>query len=438
MASVFKATKNAERYTILYYDEHGKRRKKMGYSDKRESERLAVKLEETAKKIKDGMIDPRDLAYHKHEGRPLAEHVDDFGRYLTAKGGSEGYLNATIVQVTKILELAKARRISDLSLSRMLDATMALRARGHNTDTVNHYIRAAKGFSRWLWKDGRAREHHLAHLATSSPDSDRRRPRRALTPDEATRVVQAAERGSICWSIEGPERAMLYRLALGTGFRADELRSLTPEDFNLTASTPTARCRAGYTKNGKEAIQPLAQSLADQIRPWLAGKEPGRPIFERLTSHTAEMLRIDLEAASVPYETDSGVADFHSLRGCYISYLVASGASVKTCQTLARHSDPKLTIGIYAKASRYDLDSAVEALPDLTPKSPLRESGALAATGTDGATRRATEARGHDTDESTQVQFLPMLSAHNAWFGEKDQRSLSSQEFEQDAKFADR
>ena len=57
--------------------------------------------------------------------------------------------------------------------------------------------------------------------------------------------------------------------------------------------------------------------------------------------------------------------DFHSLRGYYISYLVSSGASVKTCQTLARHSTPSLTIGIYAKASLHDISGAVERLPDV-------------------------------------------------------------------------
>jgi hypothetical protein len=41
MASVFKA-KGAEKYTILFTDEHGKRRKKIGYVSKRESERLAM------------------------------------------------------------------------------------------------------------------------------------------------------------------------------------------------------------------------------------------------------------------------------------------------------------------------------------------------------------------------------------------------------------
>jgi hypothetical protein len=94
------------------------------------------------------------------------------------------------------------------------------------------------------------------------------------------------------------------------------------------------------------------------------------------------MIRIDLEAAGVAYETPSGVVDFHALRGCYISFLVSSGASVKTCQTLARHSSPVLTIGIYAKASLLDITGAVDALPDLTPETPAPE--AMAATGTHG------------------------------------------------------
>jgi hypothetical protein len=94
------------------------------------------------------------------------------------------------------------------------------------------------------------------------------------------------------------------------------------------------------------------------------------------------MIRVDLEAAGIAYETPSGVVDFHALRGCYISFLVSSGASVKTCQTLARHSTPSLTIGIYAKESLHDISGAVDALPDLTPEVPAPE--ALAATGTHG------------------------------------------------------
>jgi hypothetical protein len=134
------------------------------------------------------------------------------------------------------------------------------------------------------------------------------------------------------------------------------------------------------------------------------------------------MLKIDLEAAGIPYETDSGVADFHSLRGCYISYLISSGASIKTTQTLARHSTPSLTIGIYAKASRFDIDGAVEALPDLAPKQQL-ETEVLSATGTDGATRIAHPSQEHEADESTQLQCLQLDSIHR---GDRRSHDLQS------------
>ncbi len=94
------------------------------------------------------------------------------------------------------------------------------------------------------------------------------------------------------------------------------------------------------------------------------------------------MLAIDLKAAGIEPESDSGIVGFHALRGTYISHLVSPGASVKTSQTLARHSSPVLTIGIYAKASLHDIAGAVESLPDLTPTQLHCE--ALSATGTAG------------------------------------------------------
>jgi hypothetical protein len=95
------------------------------------------------------------------------------------------------------------------------------------------------------------------------------------------------------------------------------------------------------------------------------------------------VLRADLRSAGISFETVSGVYDFHSLRGVYMSNLVAPGASVKTCQLLARHSTPSLTIWIYPKASLHDIMGAVEGLPDLTRSTPSSESAVVAPAGTD-------------------------------------------------------
>ena len=55
MASIFKPA-GKSKYVIVYADENRRRRKKTAYTDKRESERLASQLEETARKVRDGLM----------------------------------------------------------------------------------------------------------------------------------------------------------------------------------------------------------------------------------------------------------------------------------------------------------------------------------------------------------------------------------------------
>lgn len=58
-----------------------------------------------------------------------------------------------------------------------------------------------------------------------------------------------------------------------------------------------------------------------------------------------------------------------------------SRAPVKVIQSLARHSTPTLTLGIYAHVGLFDQTSALDALPG--PTSSDSEPATMAATGTD-------------------------------------------------------
>ena len=402
MASVFKP-KGAKKYVIQYTDDQGRRRKQVGATDKGVTQRIARDLENKVALRREGLVDLKAETYRDHEARPLSAHLEDFRLAVVAKRSRLKHAQTTRNRALAVFDRAKLARVSELSVSRVHDGLAKLRAeKDLSQETINHHARAVKTFARWLWKEGRARDHHLAHLATANSAADRRRVRRDLTHEEAARLIQAAASGPTVKGMSGPDRATCYMVALGTGFRANEMRHLTPERINLDAATATVP--AAYTKNGHEAVQLLSPALVARLRPYLATRPEGQPIFA-LPDRTAEMLRVDLKAAGIAYKTAEGVADFHSLRGVYISNLVASGASVKTCQTLARHSTPSITIGIYAKASLHDLKGAVAALPDLTPLNLPPE--VLAATGTEG--RQKPPATGFATGpDDTQPQTLSL------------------------------
>ena len=378
---------------------------------------MARAAESEAARHRAGLIDPKAEAYRRHEARTLADHLAEFRAYLIDKGNTSKHADMTRTRAARVMAMAmgarladieapnaarKARALADAQLTRHLEsarlsqisadrvqaALAILRTGGRSVETVNAHLRAAKGFSRWLWKVARrTRDDELAPLSLMNAEADRRHERRALTEAEAVAVIQAAERGGIVEGMTGPDRAMLYRVALGTGLRAGELRSLTTEAFRLDENPPVIVCEAGYTKNGRKAEQPITNALATILRPWIAGKPPGRPVFAKMPKlKTAAMLRADLAEAGIDYRDGSGrVADFHSLRATYITAIVRGGASVKTAQALARHASPVLTIGRYAHVAIHDQRAALDSLTDLTsPEAPTSESASARATGTDG------------------------------------------------------
>jgi integrase len=207
-----------------------------------------------------------------------------------------------------------------------------LRDGGKSHQTVNHHRAAVRAFVRWACDTDRLRDDPTRGVKGFNVEADRRHLRRALTPEETPRLIRAAETGPPVRGMSGPDRARLDALALGTGLRASELASVTPERFDLPTDRPAVTVPAAYTRNGKEAIRPLRPGLAARLAFWVAALPPGRPVFDPMPVKTADLIRAYLRAAGIPYETGSGVADLHALRAAYVTNFVASGASVKTAK----------------------------------------------------------------------------------------------------------
>ena len=64
-----------------------------------------------------------------------------------------------------------------------------------------------------------------------------------------------------------------------------------------------------------------------------------------------------------------------SLRHIYSTALSATSASVKTHQSLTRHSDPRLTLNVYTHGVPEQERAAIESLPDLNMPQEQRMTG---------------------------------------------------------------
>jgi integrase len=123
---------------------------------------------------------------------------------------------------------------------------------------------------------------------------------------------------------------------------------------------------------GKKKLKPTALLFP------ISGRVPGG--IERKTN---KMIRLDLDAARekwlesvspdelkqreqsdfLRYKNAAGrYVDFHSLRHFFITSLERAGISPKMAQTLARHSDIRLTLGIYTHVELHDQTAAIGAL----------------------------------------------------------------------------
>jgi hypothetical protein len=167
----------------------------------------------------------------------------------------------------------------------------------------------------------------------------------------------------------GPVRALVYRLAIATGLRYGEIASTTRSSYELAGGHPAVIVRAGYAKNGDPARLTLPRDVADDLSSYLAGAEPGSPAFP-LPDGAVDMLRIDLEAAGIPYRDEGGlVFDFHALRCQCATLADQAGASPRVVQKLIRHSTLELT-GRYTRPRLHDIKGAASALPSPRPGHP--------------------------------------------------------------------
>jgi excisionase family DNA binding protein len=408
-----------------FTDRTGRRHQVKLDKSKSRSSSMLDKLAGDAQLAGVGLDDPFD----GHRTRPLLEHLKDFGRYLAAKGNCAEHVTKTSSQARAIIAGCGFKKIGDLQSSAVIEFLADMRAtgeqsalplrgksltvkevagllgirtasvwrmvrrgqlacegqgrkrrfaseavteairrrRGVGINTTNHYLVSIKQFSKWLVKDRRAAFDALAGMSRQNDGTDVRHPRRALTEEAFARFVEATAAGKTFRGLTGADRLVVYTLGANTGFRASELASLTPASFELDAGQRTVTVEAGYSKHRRPDVQPLRSDVAEMMRLYVAGRPRKKQLWPGSWPDAgAEMVRLDLAAAGIPYQDEAGrYFDFHAIRGQFVSSLAAAGVHPKVAQVLARHSTITLTMKNYTHLDVLDVAGALDKLPAL-------------------------------------------------------------------------
>ena len=132
---------------------------------------------------------------------------------------------------------------------------------------------------------------------------------------------------------------------------------------------------SSLSKNRKESIHHLRPELVSTLnafRPPHA--KPEEYVFRGLMPRVPTFKR-DLVAAGITFEDARGRRiDIHALRKTYGTMLAAAGVSPRVAMELIRHSDMKLTMGVYTDVIQLPVIAEFARLPSLNiPNTPHNE-----------------------------------------------------------------
>ena len=377
----------------------GKGRKRYERSTKTTSrsdaERIVRKWAERAQLESEGLVAPEGgTLLQRHAAASLTSHVESFAIAKRAEGRTDRHIDET---VTMIEQAADACEWPTLGAVAAEDAERYLARRMAPPDdakpwtprTAHKHATALRTFTRWCVADGRLAADPLARLKKPSPH--RQRERRILLVDEWAWLRSITDDASERFGMTGRDRRLLYELALQSGLRSTELRSLARSSLSLEGKRPYVALQARDAKSRRACKQYIRTDLADDLAQHIATAMPGAPVFTMpRREHVAEMLRHDLEAARAAWldqagsdaaesarrsgsdflaaeDHDGRVLDFHALRHTCGAWAAMGGASPKAIQTLMRHSKITLTLDTYGPMLPDESAETVHRMPIVEP-----------------------------------------------------------------------
>ena len=288
-------------------------------TDKTVAESELAKILKRVERKAAGLVDP----VVQNAALPIRVVLGQFIGHLRRKGVGRQYLRQALGYNKWLIEHAPMERFADFREDRIDKALAMLADKGLSPRTVNAYREVALAMGQWALAVARIIDRNpVAAIRKRDQAVDTRKVRRALTVDEAYRLLR----------VSGPRR-LFYAVQIWTGLRVGEATALEWRDLDLDGARPCIRLRAATTKAGRADVLPLHPDLVELLRSAKpAFAQPTASIFRGAPTlgtfkgkwygkgEERRHVRGDLDRAGIAFADDRDrTVDRHALRTTFIS-----------------------------------------------------------------------------------------------------------------------
>jgi len=286
----------------------------------------------------DGPTDDRDGELPEAMARVLGEYE----RHLTSERDLAAHtVRAYIADVGGLLEHASRlghTDVTDLDLRTLRSWLAKQQTLGRSRTTIARRATAARVFTAWLSRTGRARIDAGASLG--SPKAHKTLPA-VLRADEASDLIRAAADRADDGSPVGLRDVAMLELLYATGIRVGELVGLDLDDIDRERNVIRV-----FGKGRKERSVPFGRPAARALdfwvkyaRPQLAIDGSGPAVFlgargGRIDQRAVRTM-VHRRISEVPGAPDIGP---HGLRHSAATHLLEGGADLRSVQELLGHA----------------------------------------------------------------------------------------------------
>ncbi len=274
----------------------------------------------------------------------LAEAAEAFARHLRSERGlSPRSVRAYTTDVAGLLEHASRRgrtSAGELDLADLRSWLALQQSTGRARSTIARKASAARTFTRWVERSGRADSDAGARLAR--PKAHRTLPQ-VLGPGQVADLLESAAQAVLIESDDplGVRDVAILELLYATGIRVSELCGLDIDDVDDGRRTVRV-----FGKGAKERTVPYGVPAQRAIDRWLSGPRAslalpgsGPALFlgrrGRRIDQRAVRTLVHEHLASVEDAPDLGP---HGLRHTAATHLLEGGADLRSVQELLGHA----------------------------------------------------------------------------------------------------